>query len=118
MLFARVISVALGFKVMDARSTLGFKVMDARSKRAREVQAEINRILFEIWDPIGMKDALPPDEYNAYVGPVYRALSNGANEAEIISVLTRLESHIGCRAQWPDKRKAAARLCAVNLSIK
>jgi hypothetical protein len=91
--------------------------MDAKTKRAREVQEEINRILFESWDPIGMNAALPPDEYGAYVGPVYRALANGADESEIISVLANLESQIGCQARWPDKRKAAARLCAVSLSI-
>jgi hypothetical protein len=91
--------------------------MDARAKRARVIQEEINRILFESWDPIGMSDVLPQDEYASYVGPVYRALVNGANEAEIISVLTGLESNIGCRARWPDKRKAAARLCAVSVNL-
>ena len=89
--------------------------MNRRSKDARGIQDAINRILFESWDPIGLNEVLPEDEYNSYVGPVYRALANGAGEAEIISLLTELESQIGCRARWPDKRKAAMQLCALNV---
>ena len=91
--------------------------MSTKSKRARQVQDQINRILFESWDPIGMKDVLPTDEYEGYVGPVYRALVNGADEAKIIALLTQLESQIGGRARWPDKRKAAMQLRALNLSL-
>jgi hypothetical protein len=92
--------------------------MNSRSKRAREIQEEINRILFQSWDPIGMNDCLPPDEYESYVAPVYRALVDGATEADIISVLTNLESHIGCRAGWPDKRKTAMQLCALYVRLQ
>ena len=91
--------------------------MDRKSKDAREVQDAIDRILFESWDPIGMNNVLPRDEYESYVGPVYRALSNGADEAKIIAVLTELESQIGCRAGLPDKRKAAMQLCALNVKL-
>jgi hypothetical protein len=91
--------------------------MSPKAIRAREIQEQINRILFESWDPIGMNDVLPEDEYGSYVGPVYRALVDGADEAEIIAVLTQLESQIGCRARWPDKRKAAMQLRALNLSL-
>jgi hypothetical protein len=91
--------------------------MNPKAKRGREIQDQINRILLESWDPIGMNDVLPQDEYESYVGPVYRALINGADESEIIAVLTHLESQIGCRARWPDKRKAAMQLRALNLSL-
>jgi hypothetical protein len=43
---------------------------------------------------------------------------NGAKEADIVSVLTELESQIGCRARWPDKRKAAMQLCALNVGFQ
>jgi hypothetical protein len=96
-------------------AAFGLIRMNQRSKDAREVQDAINRILFESWDPIGMNDVLPQDEYENYVGPVYRALSTGANEAKIIAVLMELESQIGCRARWPNKRKAAVQLCALKV---
>jgi|SoiMethySBSTD1v2_1073268.scaffolds.fasta_scaffold488199_1 hypothetical protein len=39
---------------------------------ARDIQDRISRILFEDWNSIGFKDDLPSDEYDSYIGGVYR----------------------------------------------
>jgi hypothetical protein len=91
--------------------------MSPKAKRAREIQEAINRILYESWDPIGLRDELPLDEYNSFVGPIYRALANGGSEADIITVLSRLESDIGRKTPWTDKRQAAVKLFALKVSL-
>jgi hypothetical protein len=91
--------------------------MDSRSKRARELQAAINDILFQSWDPIGMNDVLPKDEYESYVGSIYRALVDGAKEFRILRLLTQLESSIGCRAPLKRKQEAVRRLCALDVRL-
>ena len=93
--------------------------MDNKSTRARQIQKEINDILFEFWDPIGFNAALPRDEYNAYVGKVYRALIDGKGELGIVRLLTDIEnSYIGCRASYRAKQETAKRLCALNVHLE
>lgn len=91
--------------------------MDRRTRRARQSHSAINEILFTYWNPIGMNDALPKDEYQAYVADVYRALVNGKSEWGLVSVLTAIENEkIGVRA--PQKRKAEAARRLRDLDIK
>jgi len=92
--------------------------MDANNSRARQIQKEISEILFEFWDPIGFKEVLPRDEYDAYVGKVYRALFDGKGELGVVRLLTDLEnSYIGCRASYAQKQEAAKRLCALDVRL-
>ncbi len=65
--------------------------MKERSKKAIEIQESIRRILFYDWDPIGINDLAPDDEYDSYVGGVYRLLASGASENQIIEHLHQLE---------------------------
>ena len=66
--------------------------MKPRQRRAREIQAAIGRILWEEWDPIGMRGSGPDDEYNAYVGGIYGLLARGADKAAIVDHLYRIET--------------------------
>jgi hypothetical protein len=92
--------------------------MDRRARQARQIYSTINEILHTYWDPIGMNDALPKDEYEGYVGVVYRALADGKSETELVSLLTTLENKaIGLRAPWQDKREAARRLVALDIKL-
>lgn len=92
--------------------------MDDKNIRARQIQKEISEILFEFWDPIGLNDALPRGEYDAYVGRVYRALSDGKGELGVVRLLTDIENtYIGCRASYAQKQEAAKRLCALNVRL-
>jgi len=63
--------------------------MDARNRRARQIQMEIGKVLWEDWNPIGCE--VPRDEYDAYVGPIYSLLSRGALAADIARHLSSVE---------------------------
>jgi hypothetical protein len=48
--------------------------MEKRKKKSIEIQESIRQILFYDWDPIGINDLAPDDEYDSYVGGIYRLL--------------------------------------------
>jgi hypothetical protein len=56
--------------------------------RARKIQGQIRLVLLQDWDPIGVAD-IPEahDEYNSYVGPMYRMLASSASEDETAAEL-------------------------------
>ena len=67
--------------------------MANKMKRAKEIQNAIRTVLFREWDPIGINDVPElSDEYNPYVGKVYRALVSGHSQQELITLLHTLES--------------------------
>jgi hypothetical protein len=53
--------------------------MDERARRSREIQDRIGRILYEDWDPLGLRGVAPSDEYDSYIGGVYRMLAASAS---------------------------------------
>jgi hypothetical protein len=60
--------------------------------RPRAIQAAIARLLLEEWDPIGVRAAPEAaDEYDAYVGGVYRLLASGASKESIAEHLAAIE---------------------------
>ena len=66
--------------------------MDRREKRAREIQDSIREVLIREWDPIHIQDVPEAqDEYDAYVGGVYRLLASGASEFAIAAHLASVE---------------------------
>jgi len=68
-------------------------IMSDRNQRAKEIQESIRQVLLRDWDPIGVSDVPEArDEYDAYIGGVYRLLASGASEDEIIEHLHRIES--------------------------
>jgi hypothetical protein len=90
--------------------------MERRSRQARQILSAINEILHSYWDPIGMNDVLPKDEYEAYVGEIYRALVNGKSEEGLVGLLTSIENKsIGLRAPLARKEEAARRLLALKV---
>jgi hypothetical protein len=92
--------------------------MDRRSRQARRIYSAINEILHTYWDPIGMGEAPPKDEYESYVGVVYRALADGKSEAELVSLLATLENDaVGLSTPWQQKRDAARRLAALDIRL-
>ena len=48
--------------------------------------------MFEDWDPIGVNNFAPDDEYDSYVGGIYRLLASGTSEYQIIERLHQLET--------------------------
>ena len=66
--------------------------MDPREVRARDIQAAIRHTLLREWDPIGVRDVPEAqDEYDGYVGGVYRLLANKASTRDLAEHLARIE---------------------------
>lgn len=67
--------------------------MDERARRARDIQRHIGEILLREWDPIGIQEhPEAADEYDAYVGGVYRLLASVASAREIATHLVAIET--------------------------
>ena len=67
--------------------------MNSRNKRALEIQNNIREVLKKNWDPIGVAgEPGAQDEYDGYIGGVYRLLANGASEKQIIDHLYKIET--------------------------
>jgi hypothetical protein len=66
--------------------------MESRERRAREIQEAIRLVLLRDWDPIGVRDVPEAqDEYDGYVGGVYRLLVSGATLSELAEHLLQIE---------------------------
>jgi len=67
---------------------------------ARDVKREIDRILWEVWDPIGVSKISPArDEYTRYVNGVFQLLASGASDEEISQhLLTIVHERMELRA--------------------
>jgi hypothetical protein len=58
-----------------------------------DAQADL-RSLLNAWDPIGVADDAPPDEYDCMIGPLLGRLRRGDGRAEISEFLRfELEHH-------------------------
>lgn len=62
---------------------------DSQDKKAVKIQDSIRQILYQEWDPIGVAGSAPEDEYDSYIGPVYRILSGSRSEQELVEYLFR-----------------------------
>lgn len=93
--------------------------MTPRTRRARQIQLQIRDILLRDWDPIGVaQEAHAPDEYDSYVGEVYRLLATGASPQSVAEHLAMLAAKRMGLATPADKLlPAAAKLCALNVSL-
>ena len=66
--------------------------MDPHERRAREIQDSIREVLIRDWDPIGVQDVPEAqDEYDGYIGGVYRLLASSASEDAIAMHLASVE---------------------------
>ncbi len=92
--------------------------MKRRSKKAIEIQESINQVLFYDWDPIGINDLAPDDEYNSYVGGIYRLLASGASEFQIIEHLHQLEiTQMEISSNREKLKNVAEMLMKLNVSL-
>jgi hypothetical protein len=97
--------------------------MDEQAKlgRAREIQVAIARVLLEDWDPIGIRHVPEAqDEYDRYVGGVYRLLATGASPSEVARHLLTIESeHMGYKQPRPsDLLPVAEKLCSLDVKLQ
>jgi len=54
---------------------------------------QIHDVLWNDWDPIGTHDYGPDDEYDSYIGGIYRILSNAPDEHKLLDHLHLLETN-------------------------
>jgi len=71
--------------------------------------AEVDRILWEDWDPIGVNE-IPEarDEYSSYVPAVVRLVQSGADESQISRHLQTIEEVSITVGVYADRRKRVA----------
>jgi len=82
--------------------------MTAKDKRARGIQQQIREVLLRQWDPIHVGDEPQAhDEYDGYIGAVYRLLANGAEP--IVVALARGDGSAGDAYRHVDWARVATR---------
>ena len=65
----------------------------AEQQRANAIQESIRDILLRDWDPIGINDVPEAqDEYDSYVGGVYRLLASHCSSQQMVDHLAKIES--------------------------
>jgi hypothetical protein len=90
-----------------------------RLRRAKEIQEAIGMVLLHDWDPIGIR-AVPQaqDEYESYVGPVYRLIASGASAETVADYLVAIEEDMGVGRVPPRALVSVAeKLCALDVRI-
>jgi hypothetical protein len=79
------------------------------------LREQVDRLLWEEWDPIGVRAmGGPDDEYRSYVGGVVQLLLDGADATRIADHLGRLRTQsMGLPASLERDRRVADRLVAL-----
>ena len=75
-----------------------------------EIQNSIREILFKEWDPLGVSDLAPDNEYDSYIAGVYELLLSNANEGAIADHLRQIEIARMGEVSSPENRKRVATL--------
>ena len=66
---------------------------NSRDSRGCEIREAIRRILLHDWDPIGVADEMAAqDEYDSYIGEVYRMVACRTSALQITDYLYRIET--------------------------
>jgi hypothetical protein len=74
--------------------------MNIGDQRARGIQRQLGEVLLRHWDPVGVKaEPDAQDEYDAYLGPVYRLLASGASDRDIAEHIAQVKA---TRLGFPD----------------
>lgn len=109
----------LSIKLMKSKRVARHATL-SKKERAVRVQDSIRHILFYDWDPIGISDqANIDDEYDSYIGPVYRMLIENRKEEELVKFLLQLERNaMGLPSRSPEQlRPAARKLLALDVYL-
>ncbi len=94
--------------------------MKSKQQQGQKIMTDIRRILIDDWDPIGIRGVGPDDEYDSYIGGLYRLLTKNPNENEIVEHLYSIEKiQMGSTNQDREGlRTVAKKLLRVNLSFE
>jgi hypothetical protein len=93
-----------------------------RDARAREIQASIREVFNSTWDPIGVLPLGVADEYDSYVGGVYRLLASGTSAPALSAHLQQIEQRLMGLPSTPEYVRARAhtveQLMALNVGLE
>ena len=65
--------------------------MTSKKHQARKIRDNIRQLLLKEWDPIGIGDMpAAQDEYDSYIGGVYRLLASGATKHQVAEHLAKI----------------------------
>jgi hypothetical protein len=81
----------------------------------KKLYLEIDEILWNEWDPIGINDSAPRDEYQSYTPTIFSLKKRGANEDEIANKLHEIETNtIGVFGNIENCKKVARKIIELN----
>ena len=63
-----------------------------REQQAKTIMKQIHEVLWNDWDPIGINEVAPEDEYDSYIGAVYHLLASGCTREVLVTHLIKLET--------------------------
>jgi hypothetical protein len=95
--------------------------MSYRNQKADDIAQAIRQILIRDWDPIGVKDdpEWPRDEYDSYIGEIYRFLSRGESAEFIARHLCFIEEKLMGFGRVPESYRlpVAIKLKPVSVAL-
>lgn len=93
--------------------------MDFKTRRSREIQESIGNALMQYWDPIQVSDVPEAhDEYNNYIGKVYRLLASNGSIEELVDLLYEIEHEwMGLTPNREGLKNVAIKLRKLNVSL-
>lgn len=96
------------------------KMNDAREEGAKAIMRQIHDVLWRDWDPLGVNDYAPDDEYDSYIGGVYRLLASGAGREALVQHLAAIEGDAMAIGPAPEQKlqTVADKLLALDVSMK
>ena len=94
--------------------------MTSKEDQARNIQTAIRGGLLRDWDPIGVRDVPEAqDEYDGYVGGLYRLLASGVTVTDLAEHLARIErDSMGLSARGRDRMDVASRLKQIDIGVQ
>jgi len=66
--------------------------MKTNEQCTQEITHEIHDILWNDWDPIGVRGFGPEDEYDSYIGGVYRMLASKVPRETLFTHLQKIQT--------------------------
>ena len=109
----------LSVKLMNSKR-IARNSLDSKKERALKIKDSIRQVLFYDWDPIGINDLTNiDDEYDAYIGPVYRMLIEKCSEDDLVKYLFQLErDSMGMISKSSERlRPVAQKLMGLNVNL-
>lgn len=86
-----------------------------RKGKWKKLYQKIDEILWSDWDPIGINDVAPRDEYQSYTPIIFKLKRSGANEEEIANKLHQIETEtIGVGGSFLNCEKVARKIIELN----